>query len=546
MPRLALSLTLSLLATVPALLSAQPGAAQAAEAATACGSADAAVACTETGAVRGVAEGATLAFKGIPYAKPPVGDLRWRPPRPAEAWSGVRDGSKTGPSCPQLSGKEVVGSEDCLTVNVWKPQDTPAAQGAGQAAKRPVMVWFTGGGNHSLSGQGTAQYGGVTYDGEAMAARGVVFVSFNYRLGALGFLAHPALDAERTETVSGNYGSLDQIALLGWVRRNIAAFGGDPERVTVFGTSAGGANICALMTAPAAKGLFASASMQSSVPTGCELPTLAEAEARTGNRVVSALACEGGSDVAACLRGKSMAEVVNAVPGTFGVFPRIYGPNVDGHVFPQQPISRIRAGAHVPVIIGNSAEETMQFVDAAGPVTDEAGYAAAVERIFGSKARGAVLARYPATRYGSPRRALVQATTDALFTCTSRRVARAIADAQTKPVFRYLFAHTLENDPAFKAAGINHTIEHPFFYAWKGKYQPTADDLAIQRLMLASWTNLARAGNPNGAGAPSWPAVAAGADTLLTIGAASATAGQGPAEANCGFWDGIELPAPHL
>ena len=184
-----------------------------------------------------------LAFKGIPYARPPVGPLRWKPTVAAEPWSDVRDGSRFGAICPQISGQEVKGDEDCLTINVWRPRVITTQP-------LPVMVWLTGGGNHALSGQGTQIFGGLTYSGEKLVPQGVVFVSYNLRLGVLGFLAHPALDAERPEKISGNYGSLDQIAMLRWLKANIAAFGGDPNKIFLFGTSAGGGNICALMTSP--------------------------------------------------------------------------------------------------------------------------------------------------------------------------------------------------------------------------------------------------------------------------------------------------------
>ena len=215
---------------------------------------------------------------------------------------------------------------------------------AKQERALPVMVWLTGGGNHSFSGQGSPAFGGVVYDGQQLVPEGVVFVSYNLRPGALGFLAHPALDAERSERISGNYGSLDQIAMLRWVQRNIAAFGGDPSRVFLFGTSAGGGNICALMTSPLTSGLINGVAMQSSVPAGCELQTLSDAENGTGQRVIKALGCDGVPDIAACLRGKTMTEVVSAVPGNFSVLARIYGPNVDGHVFSDQPIKLITQG----------------------------------------------------------------------------------------------------------------------------------------------------------------------------------------------------------
>ncbi len=495
--------------------------------------------CTTQGAVKGVAENGTLAFKGIPYAQAPVGALRWRPPAAPVAWRGVRDGSQFGAICPQLSGTEVVGQEDCLTLNVWKPA-TPSARAL------PVMVFFTGGGNHAFSGQGSPGFGGVQYNGHRLAPEGVVYVSFNYRLGALGFLAHPALSAERRQGVSGNYGSLDQIAMLAWLKKNISAFGGDPKRVMVFGTSAGGGNICALMTAPSARGLFQRAAMQASVPTGCELPTLDVAQSGTGARVAQALGCDGGDGTATCLRGKSTADVVRALPGTFGVLPRLYGPNVDGQVFPRQPRAMIERGAYnkVPLIIGNSTEETMQFVNAVGPVTDAASYASAIGQVFGTDQTARILAAYPPAAYATPREALVQLTTDALFTCQSRRVARLLSRAQREPVYRYLFDHVLANDPAQLALGAVHTIEHAFLFAWEGSYVPTADDLSVQARMVSNWTGLARTGQLPAWGDGAWPAQRRG-DPFLRI-APTATIEAGDAGAQCDLWDAVPLPQPHL
>ena len=371
----------------------------------------------------------------------------------------------------------------------------------------------------------------------------VVYVSYNLRLGVLGFLAHPALDTERPERVSGNYGSLDQIAMLRWIRRNIAAFGGDSNRVFLFGTSAGGGNICALMTSPLTHGLFHGAAMQSSVPVGCEIQTLTDAQQGTGARVVRAVGCDTAPDVAACLRDKSAVELVRAVPGTFGMLPRLYGPNADGHVFPDQPLKLIAARQHhpMPVIIGNTAEETMPWVNSAGPVTDPASYAAVIEKLFGAEFRDAIVAQYPASAYPSPSRAFVTLTTDVLFTCQSRRVARTLMAAQKELVYRYLFAHALENDPL----GAAHTVEHPFFFGWRGKYRPTETALAIQRQLIGYWTRMARTGNPNGGEAPQWPAHGPGTDPYLEIGATTG-AKTGPSSARCDFWDTVRLPWPHL
>jgi len=257
------------------------------------------------------------------------------------------------------------------------------------------MVWLTGGGNHALSGQGISFFGGVAYNGVELVPQGVIFISYNLRLGALGFLAHPALDAERPEKISGNYGSLDQVAMLQWLYRNIRAFGGDPARIFLFGTSAGGGNICALITSPLTRGLIHGAAMESSVPAGCEMQTLTETESGTGRRVAKALGCESASDIAACLRGKSVAEIVSAVPGNFSVLPRVYGPNVDGHVFPDQPIKLITERKHppMPVIIGNTTQETKLWADTAGPITDEESYATATRSSSGPL-RSTVFSRF--------------------------------------------------------------------------------------------------------------------------------------------------------
>jgi len=498
------------------------------------------VVCTEQGAVRGIIEGSTLAFKGIPYAQPPIGPLRWKPPQPVRPWEGVRDGSQYRAICPQAVGPEIKGDEDCLYVNVWRPSEATER-------KLPVMVWLTGGGNHSLSGAGSPAFGGVTYNGEQLVPQGVVFVSYNLRLGALGFLAHPALDAERPERVSGNYGSLDQIAMLQWIHRNIAQFGGDPGRVFLFGTSAGGGNICALMTSPLSRGLIHGVSMQSSVPAGCEIQTLADAEKGTGQRVVKALGCDEVPDVAACLRSKNVPDVVRAVPGTFSVLPRVYGPNMDGNVFPDQPIKLIKQGRHaaVPVIIGNSTEETWGWVDTAGQVIDEASYGAALDKVFGAPARERILALYPASAYANPRRAFAQVTTDAEFTCKSLAVARALSRAQKEPVYRYLFSHRLENDPQLRSLGSTHTIEHPFLFAWQGTYQPSKTDRGVQLLLVGYWTRMAKAGNPNGGGDPQWPPAMSEKSAFLEIGALTA-AKDDPADAHCDFWDTVPLLWPHI
>ena len=521
--------SLFLLAVIPVTASAQTPS---------CAANEPDVACTQQGAVRGGVEGDMLAFKGIPYARPPVGPLRWKPTVAAEPWSDVRDGSRFGAICPQISGQEVKGDEDCLTINVWRPRVITTQP-------LPVMVWLTGGGNHALSGQGTQIFGGLTYSGEKLVPQGVVFVSYNLRLGVLGFLAHPALDAERPEKISGNYGSLDQIAMLRWLKANIAAFGGDPNKIFLFGTSAGGGNICALMTSPLTRGLIHGVAMQSSVPMGCEIQKLDDAQKGTGARVATTTGCNTAADIAGCLRGKSVVEIVSAVPGTYTVLARHYGPNVDGHIFPDQPLKLITEGKYpkLPVIVGNTSEETLPWANSAGQVTDEASYVAAIDRVFGTAPRERILANYPAKSYSTPRWAFMQLTTDSEFTCQSRRVARAFSKMQSEPVYRYIFTQAQENDPALKAGGATHTIEHAFLFP--GKYQPTEAEVAIQRQMVGYWTRMARSGNPNGGNDPQWPAATVENDSYLEIGATT-VAKEGPADAKCDFWDTVTFPWPHL
>ncbi len=503
-----------------------------------CTASGADVICTAQGAVRGVIENDLLVVRGLPYAQPPVGNLRWKPPVAPSAWNGVRDGGGFGAICPQIVSNKVVGDEDCLSLNVWRSRTLPAQP-------LPVMVFLTGGGNHGLSGVGTSNFGGFKYDGGALVPEGVVFVSFNIRLGVLGFLAHPALDAERPEHVSGNYGSLDQIAMLKWLRQNIAAFGGDPQRITLFGTSAGGGNICALISSPLARGLIHAAAMQSSVPTGCEIQTLAEMQSQTGRRVIKAAGCDAVADIAACLRGKSVTEIVSAVPAVTDVLPRTYGPNMDGVVFPDQPIKIIARQAHaaMPIIIGNTADETTGWAQAGPPIIDAATYPAQIERTFGAAARDRILAAYPVADYPTPLKAFIQLTTDAQFTCTSRRVARVFSAAQKEPVYRYLFTHTMENDLQLKAVASNHTMEHAFLFPIAGKYKPLESDLTVQKYMVGYWTRFAKTGNPGSARDPQWP-VAAG-DAYLEI-SAYPKIKRGPDASKCNFWDALAVQWPHL
>ena len=492
------------------------------------------VVCLATGGVRGAVEADVVSFRGIPYAEPPLDSLRWRPPQPAKAWTGVRDATVFGPVCPQLSGGDVIGDEDCLRLNVWTPRER-----TGRA--RPVMVYLTGGGNFGQSGKGG---GGANFVGTRLVPEGVVLVTVNIRLGALGFLSLPALDAESERHVSGNYGSQDHIAMLRWVQQHIRAFGGDPDRVFLFGTSAGGASVCGLMTSPLARGLFHAAAMESSVPTGCEFQTRAQAQDRTGARLVAATGCDHRTDAAVCLRKKSPKDLVTALRAVTDLFPRTYGPIVDGYVFPDQPIKRLAAGQRerMPLIIGNNLEEAASWVDSLGPLTDGDTYRAALERVLGADLRDRVVAQYPLSRFSTPREALVRAMTDALFTCATRRVTRAVMQGGGGPVYRYLFTYHHENAPA---NAVGHSVEMPFLFQSWTDYKAGPGDRAVSEHMIGFWTRLAKTGNPTSGASEAWTPVSAKESPYLRIDARFAMM-PGDADAKCDFWDSVALPSPHL
>jgi para-nitrobenzyl esterase len=490
-------------------------------------SSEAGVAMIETGSVRGVADGATYAYKGIPYAAPPVGELRWRPPVPAECWEGLRDGSAFGPVCLQYDEEAVVGSEDCLTLNVWAPAALPAAGTA-----RPVMVFIHGGGN----AQGSSSQ--AIYDGRAMAERGdVVLISINYRLGQLGFLAHPALAAEDVRGVSGNYGNLDQIAALQWVRRNVAAFNGDPNRVTIFGESAGGVNVCILVASPLARGLFTGAIIQSG---GCAQPGRVLAE-QMGERFVAASGCQDAAGLTACLRGLSGPAVRAILPTGVSVVSaseNAYPPHVDGYVLLKSPLEAIRAGEHnrVPLIIGANADETLPFVPLA--VSTEAAYRQAVSGMVGPAGAAAILGQYPASAFPSPRQAFAAVTTDARFVCPTRRYLQAAVAGQSEPVYRYFFTHALESGQA-RAQGAFHGLELVFVFRTlgaSGGYRPTDAEVALAESVQNYWTRFAATGDPNGAGAVEWPRYDPAADTYLRLDT-PITAEAGVRTERCDFWD---------
>jgi len=462
---------------------------------------------TPAGKLRGEAIGALNVFKGIPYALPPVGGLRWRPPVAMSPWTGVRDAAQFSAACmqpkpqPSIYADELAAvSEDCLSLNVW------AKQGA---RNEPVLVWIHGGA--LTSGSSSERM----YDGAKLAARGMVLVSINYRLGILGYLAHPQLSAESPQRISGNYGLLDQIEALRWVQRNIAAFGGDPANVTIAGESAGGLSVMYLMASPQARGLFARAIAQSaymiSMPELKRANFGEQAAEAIGSRVATAL----GSPHVTDLRSMDAAKLVNATVQT-GYFPL---GTVDGHILPQQLVEVFDRGAQakVPILAGfNSGEiRSLRFLAPPAP-KDAATYEAAIRKRYADLADD-FLQLYPSNR---PEDSVLATTRDALYGWTSERLVTK-QTAQGQPSYLYFFDHGY---PAADAAGLHafHASELPYVFGtadrtpalWP-KVPESPQETELSDAMIGYWTSFATAGVPKAANQASWPAYGAARGYML-------------------------------
>lgn len=451
------------------------------------------------GSLRGRSGDGLTVFKGIPYALPPLGEARWRPPVAMPAWAGVRDALSFGSSAiqpPRRAGSiyawdAVETSEDCLSLNIWAPQDASGA---------PVVVWIHGG---SLVWGGSSE---PLYDGASLARRGLVVVSVNYRLGILGYLAHAELSAESPDGVSGNYGLLDQIAALRWVRRNVAAFGGDPETVTIAGESAGALSVLSLMSAPQARGLFHKAIAQSAY--AISMPHLKhgrhghEAAERSGARLASAV----GADGIAQLRAMEPAALAEAAARA-GFSPSVV---VDGHVLPRQVVDAFDAGeqAAVPLLAGfNSGEiRSLRFLAPTTP-PDAAAYEARIRDAYGDLAE-TFLRLYPAHDMAE---SALETTRDAMYGWTAERAVAAQA-SRGMPSYLYLFDHAY---PAASEAGLHafHAAEIPFVFgtldATPPHWPPVPDTKAERTLSGAMgdyWAAFARDGVPASRHAPEWPA----------------------------------------
>ncbi len=434
-------------------------------------------------------------FKGVPFAEPPVGALRWREPAPVKPWNGVRDATAFGSPCtqsPQLNRAGTIAKEDCLYLNVWTPE-WPSR------SKKPVMVWVPGGGNYFGSGSTP------TFDGESLARHGVVLVTMNYRLGSLGFFSHPALSRELPHHASGNQGILDQIAALRWVRDNIANFGGDPDNVTVFGESAGSIDVSALMTSPLSRGLFNRVIGESGSVVGLGAPlTLAQAE-KSGESTTTRWGLAVGASLDD-LRAVSADDIVKAEPNFAPTHPDL-GITVDGYVFPKSPAAVFAAGEQhrVALLHGNNARERIPNTT---PPDD---LKKAISNNYGPLAdrAWAVYSRSPTdASYGT---AADQWADDISFRCAA--VAQVAWHAAAgNATYEYEFARIpagRESEGATHASELAYvfgTLDRGFIAVVGPRPSGFSDiDRRVSEQMQQYWTNFAKTGDPNGGELPRWP-----------------------------------------
>lgn len=489
----------------------------------------------DTGLLLGARSDGVDSFLGIPYAQPPVGALRWRPPQPATSWSGVRAATSYGNRCPALASTNGPEStaEDCLFLNVQRPAWARAGQ------RLPVYFWIHGGGLVNGSSN--------QHDGTQLVNTGnIIVVTINYRLGALGFLAHPALTAEAGQ--SGDYGFLDQQAALRWVHSNISAFGGDPARVTIGGESAGGWSVCSHLAAPGSRGLFAGAIMESG---SCVFTTTLAGAQTEGTTIATALGCTDTATAAACLRGKSVIDILKATAGDG--FQMVHGVPA----LPTDPDVAVRNGtiARVPVLVGANRDEGRTFALGFVGMT-QAQYVSWVQSTFASNA-DAVLARYPWPAQSDSFTAAYLAgaiLTDSgqvggIGGCVNNTLARQLA--HVTPTFVYEFDHRtgpgLSPTPAGYVWGAGHAAE--LAYMWPSfdngtPIAPTFDaaERQLARDMSRYWTSFVTTGQPSALLSAQWPSFNNSSHVLSLRAGGRSVAIPDTAitsEHQCGFWDSV-------
>lgn len=487
----------------------------------------------EQGVLRGRADRGAQEFLGVPYAAPPVGESRLRPPGEPRRWSGVREADRQAPACLQFSpfGLSDPGavSEDCLYLDVYRPR------GARAGDRLPVVLWMHGG----AYSQGT----GTQFGGRTMAElTNTVVISINYRLGQLGYLALPELAGRQDARGSGSFGLMDQIEALRWTRENVGAFGGDPGNVTVSGQSAGSGSVCALLAAPSAAGLFHRAVLQSGPCTLLRTPDGARAESEA--RAFAARAgCTDPAGLAACLRaapGPALVDAARTLPTS--------GPASGDGLLPREPAAAIAAGTwnKVPVLIGSTRSEARFFVALTQPHLTEGQYAEQVLAGYGA-AGPEVLARYPVSAYGSPYLALSAVMTDSTFACQTARTAQLFA--RQVPTFVYEFDDP--DSPTLAGAqvpGLDESNAHSAELAYlhdftMGERPLTPVQVALATRMKRYWGAFARYGVPAVAGQTPWPATGPGGTVLTLSPTATRPDTEFTAEHQCGFWQG-QPPRP--
>ncbi len=491
---------------------------------------------TDKGVVQGAAIDEVRQWLGIPFAAPPVGPLRFLPPAEAAPWATPRVANAASGECPQLNfgvTPTLVGgaTEDCLYLNVWAPRAA--------VTNAPVFVWIYGGGFTIGSG------GDRMYDGEALAAKtGAIVVTFNYRLGALGWLSHPELAAEEGVATSPSQGLLDQQMALRWVQKNIAAFGGNPNDVTLAGESAGGISVCAHLAAPGSRGLFQRAIVESGVCLSSAVFATPAAANDQGTRLANAVGCTTPGAVMSCLRATPPETLLAALPtreANFGATGDTFGPVVDGAALPSIPLDAIASGqwANVPTILGTNVNEGDLFMylwkvdKGAGPTSSDVRASLAV--LFSSSEVDQIAARYPVDT--DPSGAFSQIITQGIFACPARRTARAIA-ASGAPAYLYQFTYPYVV-AALGGVVMGHSFEIPFVFrnGFLGA-QMTDADLALADQVDGYWFRFAASGDPNGDGAAAWPAYTQANDTNLVFDS-SVTTNVGLDASACDFWDSI-------
>ena len=504
---------------------------------------------TQFGQVQGHQNGTVYEFLGIPFAKPPVDTLRWRAPQNPNTWGNTLVADSFAPACPQKyfgqltslgnTTDSTFGNEDCLYLNVWTPN-------VSNTAKLPVLVFIHGGGNQQGSA-GEVNAGTPMYAGKNIAARGnAVVVTIQYRLGPLGYLVHPGLDSESVSHTSGNYGVLDQILALKWIKSNITLFGGDTTKTMVFGESAGGVNTGNLLTTPLAKGLFTRAGIESAGPT----ITAYSAAKTAGVGFVDSFTTAGtNAQKIAYMRSLPADSLVKyeIQPMSGGIAGSDWGAVIDNVVFTDYPFNIIRSGNfnHVPLLIGSNADET----NMTSPQTVTPAMVTQLVNSYFPGSQAEILTMYPpGVTNTTARTAYVGITTDAQFTTIARNTAQCVSANQTEPVWRYFFTYTY---PASQLASLNlgsyHGMELLYvFNNWENisghqvLFKPQDD--SVQQIMLNYWVNFARTGNPNGSQSilTSWPQYHGSTDCYEEIKAEANGTQCGLRTAKTNMWDSVE------